>query len=70
MDIDLKENVGKYNKFSGCIKRNSVRSIRTEMNTVSKEAYYLKHGCESCVLQIQDDKRQEETQASVKRSLF
>lgn len=73
MNKDLEENVQKYNKLNGCIRRYLGKNMRTEVklrmyNVISKPA--LQYGSETWVMREEDKRRIETSEMRFLRSML
>jgi hypothetical protein len=73
INMDLEDNVQKYNKLNGCIKRclgkNMIKEIKLRLhNIISKPA--LQYGSETCVLREEDKRGIEISEMRFLKSLF
>jgi hypothetical protein len=73
INMDLGDNVQKYNKLNGCIKRYLGKNVRKEiklrlLNTISKPA--LQCGSETWVLRAEDKNRTETSEIRFLRSVL
>jgi hypothetical protein len=73
MNMDLEDNVQKYNKLNGCIKRYLGKNMRKEIklrvhNIISKPA--LQYGSETWVLRTEDKRRIETSDMKFLRSVL
>jgi hypothetical protein len=72
MNMDLEDNVQKYNKLNGCIKRylgKNMKGIKLRLhNIISKPA--LQYGSETWVLRAEDKRRIETSEMRFLRSVL